>query len=105
MISAINALPADKAAAKDNNGGASFTTGASFRGKRAIWGGRKKVRSVLYMAALTARRLNPVIGAFAQRLKIAGKSFKAIQVACIRKLLVILNTMLKTNTHWRTITA
>jgi transposase len=71
-----------------------------FRGKRAIWGGRRKVRSVLYMAALAARRFNPVIRAFAQRLVIAGKSFKAIQVACIRKLLVILNTMLKNNTHW-----
>lgn len=71
------------------------------RGQRAIWGGRQKVRSVLYMAALTARRCNPAIQAFAQRLAIAGKSFKAIQVACIRKLLVILNTMLKNNTPWK----
>jgi len=72
-----------------------------FRGKRVIWGGRKSVRNVLYMAALTARRCNPVIRAFAIRLKAAGKSFKTIQVACIRKLLVILNTMLKNNTPWQ----
>jgi transposase len=71
------------------------------RGKRSVWGGRKKLRSVLYMAALTARRCNPVIKAFAQRLAMAGKSFKVIQVACIRKLLVILNTMVKTNSTWK----
>ena len=71
------------------------------RGRRATWGGRRKLRSVLYMAALTARRCNPAIKAFAQRLAIAGKSFKAIQVACIRKLLVILNTMVKNNTPWK----
>jgi transposase len=70
------------------------------RGKRSIWGGRKKLRSVLYMAALTARRCNPVIKTFAQRLARAGKSFKVIQVACIRKLLVILNAMVKTNSTW-----
>jgi transposase len=72
-----------------------------FRGQRTIWGGRKSLRSVLYMAALTARRCNPVIKAFAQRLAAAGKSFKAIQVACIRKLLVILNAMIKTNAVWK----
>jgi len=71
------------------------------RGKRSVWGGRKKLRSVLYMAALTARRCNPVIKAFARRLAIAGKSFKVIQVACIRKLLVILNSMVKTKSTWR----
>jgi len=71
------------------------------RGRRATWGGRRKLRSVLYMAALTARRCNPAIKAFAQRLASAGKSFKAIQVACIRKLLVILNTMVKNNTPWK----
>jgi len=73
------------------------------RGKRTIWGGRREVRSVLFMAVLTARRWNPVIKAFAQRLAVAGKSFKAIQVACIRKLLVILNTMVKNNTPWKNI--
>jgi transposase len=71
------------------------------RGTRSTWGGRRSLRSVLYMAALTARRCNPIIRAFAARLNAAGKSFKAIQVACIRKLLVILNTMLKTNTSWK----
>jgi transposase len=71
------------------------------RGRRATWGGRRKLRSVLYMAALTARRCNPAIKVFAQRLAIAGKSFRAIQVACIRKLLVILNTMVKNNTPWK----
>lgn len=72
-----------------------------FRGKRTIWGGRKELRSILYMAALTARRCNPVIKAFAERLQRAGKAFKAIQIACIRKLLVILNTMVKNNTPWK----
>lgn len=72
-----------------------------FHGKRSIWGGRASVRSVLYMATLTARRCNPVIKAFAQRLEAAGKPFKVVMVACMRKLLVILNTMLKTNTLWK----
>ena len=71
------------------------------RGRRSTWGGRRDVRSVLYMAAMTARRCNPVIKAFAARLHAAGKSFKAIQVACIRKLLVILNTMIKNQTPWK----
>ena len=71
-----------------------------FRGKRSIWGGRASVRSVLYMAALTARRCNPVISQFAQRLESEGKCFKVVLVACMRKLLVILNTMVKNNTHW-----
>lgn len=70
------------------------------RGKRIIRGGRQSVRAVLYMASLTARRCNPVIKAFAARLAAAGKPFKLIQVACIRKLLVILNTMLKNQTTW-----
>lgn len=71
-----------------------------FKGKRAIWGGRVSVRSALYMATLTARRCNPVIRAFAQRLTEQGKPFKVVMVACMRKLLVILNTMLKTKSHW-----
>jgi transposase len=70
------------------------------RGHRAIWGGRANLRSVLYMAALTARRSNPLIRAFAQRLEAAGKPFKVVLTACMRKLLVILNTMLKTNLPW-----
>jgi transposase len=71
-----------------------------FHGRRAIWGGRAAVRSVLYMATLTARRCNPVIRAFAQRLEAAGKPFKVVMVACMRKFLVILNTILKNNSAW-----
>jgi transposase len=71
-----------------------------FRGRRTIYGGRRSVRSALYMAAMTARRHNPVIRAFADRLAVQGKLPKVILVACMRKLLVILNTMVKTNTHW-----
>ena len=71
-----------------------------FRGKRSIFGGRASVRNVLYMAALTARRFNPVIKAFADRLEAAGKPFQVMLTACMRKLLVILNTMLKTSTPW-----
>ena len=71
-----------------------------FHGRRAIWGGRAAVRSVLYMAALTARRFNPLIRAFAQRLEAAGKPFKVVLTACMRKLLVILNTMVKNNLPW-----
>ena len=52
------------------------------------------------MAALTARRFNPTIKAFAARLAAAGKSFKVIHVACIRKLIVVLNALLKTKTPW-----
>ena len=52
------------------------------------------------MAALTARRCNPVIRRFAQRLEAEGKLFKVVITACMRKLLIILNTMVKNNTHW-----
>lgn len=76
-----------------------------FHGRRAIWGGRGAVRGVLYMAALTARRCNPVIQAFAQRLQDAGKPFKVILTACMRKLLVILNTIIKNNSAWKQKTA
>jgi transposase len=72
------------------------------RGVRRITGGRSAVRHVLYMAALSARRCNPVIHAFAQRLAAQGKKPKVIIAACMRKLLVILNTMLKNNTPWKT---
>ena len=73
-----------------------------FRGKRSIWGGRRQVRSALYMAALVAARFNPVIRAFYQRLRAAGKKGKVALTACMRKLLTILNAMLKTRTAWRT---
>jgi transposase len=71
-----------------------------FHGRRRISGGRSAVRSVLYMAALTARRSNPLIRAFAQRLEAAGKPIKVVLTACMRKLLVILNSMLKNNLPW-----
>ena len=71
-----------------------------FHGRRRISGGRSAIRSVLYMAALTARRSNPLIRAFAQRLEAAGKPFKVVLTACMRKLLVILNSMAKKNLPW-----
>jgi transposase len=70
------------------------------RGVRRISGGRSAVRHVLYMAALSARRCNPVIHAFAERLAAQGKKPKVVIAACMRKLLVILNTLLKNNTRW-----
>jgi transposase len=72
------------------------------RGKRFIWGGRADLRVVLTMAALSARRCHPVIRAFAERLKQAGKPTKVIIVACMRKLMTIMNAMLKNNSPWRT---
>ncbi len=76
---------------------------ASHRGERHIAGGRATVREVLYMAALSARRHNPVIASFAKRL--AGKKPKVIITACMRKLLVILNAMLRDGTDWRGVAA
>jgi transposase len=70
------------------------------KGTRAIAGGRRSVRSALYMAALTARRSNPVFQRFAQRLERAGKRLKVVLTACMRKLLVTLNSMLRNNTPW-----
>lgn len=71
------------------------------RGKRKIWGGRACVRSVLYMAAVVGMRFNPVIKAFYERLRKTGKPAKVVLTACIRKLLVILNTMVKHQTPWQ----
>jgi transposase len=71
-----------------------------FKGRRTIFGGRSSVRSVLYMAALSAKKHNPVIHAFAERLEVQGKRPKVIITACMRKLLVILNTMVKNNSPW-----
>lgn len=72
----------------------------TLRGRRAIWGGRATVRAVLYMAALVAKRFNPVIRDFYQRLVNAGKPPKVALVACMRKLLTILNSMIKHKTRW-----
>ncbi len=70
------------------------------RGKRFVWGGRAEVRAVLYMAAVSAIRCNDTIKAFAERLKKAGKPPKVVIVACMRKLLTIMNSMLKNNAPW-----
>ena len=76
----------------------------AMRGKRHVWGGRSRVRAVLYMGTLAATRFNPVIRDFYQRLLAAGKPKKLALVACMRKLLVILNAMLKQRSSWRDIT-
>jgi transposase len=70
------------------------------RGRRHVWGGRAEIRSVLYMATVTAIRCNPTIRAFAERLKLLHKPPKVVIVACMRKLLTIMNVMIKTRTAW-----
>ena len=75
----------------------------TLRGKRVVWGGRAPVRAVLYMGALVAARRNTVIRAFYLRLVAAGKPKKVALIACMRKLLTILNAMMRTNTHWQQI--
>jgi len=69
-----------------------------WKGKRCVWGGRSKVRSALYMAALVATRHNPVLRAFYQRLLAVGKAKKVALTACMRKLLTILNAMVRQRT-------
>jgi transposase len=73
----------------------------TMRGRRTCWAGRESVRRALYMAVLSARRHNPRIRAFYERLVGAGKTKKVALVACMRKLLVILNAMLRKNEPWR----
>ena len=73
----------------------------TLKGKRLVWGGRAPVRAALYMGALVASRRNPVIRAFYQRLLAAGKPKKLALTACMRKLLTILNAMMRTQTMWR----
>ncbi len=72
----------------------------TIRGKRTVWGGRARIRAVLYMGALVTSRYNPVIRDFHQKLLAAGKPKKLALVACMRKLLVILNAMLKHRASW-----
>jgi transposase len=72
----------------------------TLRGKRAIWGGRACVRHTLYMATLTAIRCSPSLGGFYERLIAAGKPHKVAHVACMRKLLVRLNAMMRDGTTW-----
>jgi transposase len=71
------------------------------KGKRSIRGGRAEVRQTLYMAAFSARNDNPIIRRFAKRLEAAGKPFKVVLTACMRKLLIILNALVKKNVLWR----
>lgn len=71
------------------------------RGKRRIRGGRAKVRCVLYMATLVAVRFNPIIKAFYQCLISKGKLKKVALTACMHKLLIILNAMMKQNLFWQ----
>ena len=73
----------------------------TLRGKRTVWGGHARIRATLYMGALVASRFNPVIRDFYQRLLAAGKPKKLALTACMRKLLVILNSMLKHRSPWR----
>jgi transposase len=70
------------------------------RGKRAIRGGRASLRSVLYMATIAAIRFNPVIARFAERLQKTGKKSKVVIVACMRKLLALLNAMIRDHLSW-----
>lgn len=72
----------------------------NMRGRRSVSGGRARVRAVLYMGALVAARHNPVIRSFYQRLLASGKPKKLALTACMRKLLTILNSMVKTGQHW-----
>ncbi len=73
----------------------------TWRGKRTVWGGRVNVRTALYMAALTASRWNPVIAAFYRHLRDLGKPPKVALTACMRKLLVMLNAILRDRRPWQ----
>jgi transposase len=72
----------------------------TFRGKRQVWGGRAPVRAALYMGALVATRHNPLIREFYERLLAAGKPKKVALVACMRKLLSILNAVMRDRVPW-----
>jgi transposase len=72
----------------------------TLRGKRSVWGGRANVRACLYMGALVATRFNPTIRGFYERLLEAGKPKKVALVACMRKLLVILNALMRDRASW-----
>jgi transposase len=72
------------------------------RGRRTVWGGRAPLRACLYMAAVAATRgSNPAIAGFYRRLRLAGKPAKLALTACMRKLVVTLNAMLRSNTAWK----
>ncbi|MAG35597.1 MAG: IS110 family transposase [Dehalococcoidia bacterium] len=73
----------------------------TWRGRRSTWGGRRTVRAALYMSALTATRYNPLLRTFYRRLCAAGKAKKVALTACMRKLLTILNAILRDQTPWQ----
>ena len=73
----------------------------TLRGRRRVWGGRAHVRAALYMATLVGTRHNPVLKTFYERLLAAGKPKKVALTACTRKLLTILNAMVRTETSWQ----
>jgi len=73
----------------------------SRQGRRSTRGGRRPLRSTLYMATVAALRSNPVLKAFAKNLRRNGKRGKVVIIACMRKLVVIMNTMVKENSHWK----
>ena len=75
--------------------------GGEYSGRRVCWGGRSQVRRALYMAALAATHHHPVIRALYQRLRARGKAAKIALVVCMRKLLTILNAMIRDQDHWR----
>ena len=77
----------------------------TWRGRRIVWGGRARVRTALYMAALVATRYNPLIAAFYTRLCAAGKPKKVALTACMHKLLTILNAIVRQGTPWSVQTA
>jgi transposase len=77
-----------------------YRDSGQFRGRRMIWGGRAHVRATLYMATLIAVRYNPQLKEFYARLRTAGKLRKVALTACMRKLLTILNAMLRHRTPW-----
>jgi transposase len=72
----------------------------TLRGTRSVWGGRAQVQTALYMSTLVAVRYNPVLKAFYECLRAASKVAKVALTACMRKLLTILNTMVKPQTPW-----
>jgi len=73
----------------------------NMKGKRCVWGGRASIRAALYMAALVSTRFNPVISSFYQRLLAKGKAKKVALVACMRRLLTIMNAILKHQRAWQ----
>ena len=78
----------------------STKTVASSEANGGVWGGRAAVRSVLYMAAMSAKKWNPVIKVFYDRLIGAGKKFKVAITACMHKMLIILNSMVRNGQKW-----